>query len=54
MVINKLTEMINSLRDLRDEQEEIACNKHESCICNRFDNIIDSLENLRTEFELNK
>ncbi|KKM41887.1 hypothetical protein LCGC14_1563380 [marine sediment metagenome] len=51
-IIDKLTKINNELLELRDGQELIACNTEESCICNRFDDIRESISNLITEFEL--
>ena len=50
-IINKLTVINEILRDIRDNQKSIPCINDDICICNRFDLIIDSIENLIKEFE---
>lgn len=51
-VARELDIILNKLRDLRDEQDEIPCFfNEESCICNKFDQIIDLIEKLTKEFE---
>ena len=46
----KLEKVMQSLRDIRDDQEEIECPEHELCVCNDFDQILDRLELLRERF----
>lgn len=49
-VYDKLNEIINNLRNIRDSQDEIECDENNSCICLQFDLIIDELESLKDKF----
>ena len=48
-VANKLDAIRDTVAEIRDDQEEIACTAN-ACICNEFDRIGDVVKDLRNKF----
>ena len=46
-----LQSIAHQMRIARDEQLDIVCETDDVCICNSFDTIIDSIEELKEVFE---
>jgi len=51
-VSEKLDQISENLRNIRDEQNTIPCFHGHPCTCQKFDLIIDDVENLAKTFKI--